>query len=585
MRSKIILLFSLLGLVPALLVSAVIYLSGESAAKENLRIKVGQEVEFIKNSITKTLEQRQKELNVLSHTQTLRDFINDTKATEKANRLKDLVQVSRFEKIKIVDAKGNVVFDYDAKSPSKNISSPANIVDNELADKNVWITSEDKSLQPRVVKDGFVVSLRFTTPIFTDANKTAGYALVADTTCHSLASGFNLPKNDNSFTLVVDKAGYILHHSNHSFLHQTVNSAFPSSSENIYKAIQRGENGWQFYEANNARWLIVYSKISGTDLSVAAAENFSAINQSWQIAPAGFSLIVLSAAIAILFIWLVVGKHTRNLERVAEGTAAIAKGNLEKNIAALSSDDLQSLGLNLNIITERFRAQVRREAEMQQLNAFTRLTAMLTHDLKNSITTLSMLVNNLDEHYENEAFRVDAMKSLRGTADKLQTMLVKLSQPTMTLSSEIKLPLPNDIVAIIKRVVAVTAEQNPLHEIELKLPEKLMVKIDPDKIDKVVENLVINSLEAMGDTEGKITIEAGKINEKESFFSVTDTGSGMSEKFQKEKLFHPFATTKKKGIGLGLYSCQEIVTAHGGRIEVESKLNSGTTFKVVLLSA
>ena len=69
------------------------------------------------------------------------------------------------------------------------------------------------------------------------------------------------------------------------------------------------------------------------------------------------------------------------------------------------------------------------------------------------------------------------------------------------------------------------------------------------------------------------------------FFSVADTGVGMSEEFIKTRLFRPFATTKNKGIGLGLFTCKEIVETHGGRLEVESSPNSGTRFRVVIPSS
>jgi signal transduction histidine kinase len=59
----------------------------------------------------------------------------------------------------------------------------------------------------------------------------------------------------------------------------------------------------------------------------------------------------------------------------------------------------------------------------------------------------------------------------------------------------------------------------------------------------------------------------------------------MSRPFIEERLFHPFATTKKKGVGLGLYTCREVVRANGGSIEVESKEGAGTTFRVMLPSA
>jgi signal transduction histidine kinase len=88
----------------------------------------------------------------------------------------------------------------------------------------------------------------------------------------------------------------------------------------------------------------------------------------------------------------------------------------------------------------------------------------------------------------------------------------------------------------------------------------------------------------MGAKSGKLTIKAGEAKQGEVFVAVSDTGTGMSEEFQRVKLFRPFSTTKKSGIGLGLYTCREIVNAHGGHIEVESKRGSGATFRVVLPS-
>ena len=115
------------------------------------------------------------------------------------------------------------------------------------------------------------------------------------------------------------------------------------------------------------------------------------------------------------------------------------------------------------------------------------------------------------------------------------------------------------------------------------LPLSLVVTVDPDRIERVVENLVINALEAMGaGVGGHLTVEAGTEPDGSAFFSVSDTGSGMSEEFIRTRLFRAFATTKNKGIGLGLYTCREIVEAHGGRLAVMSKPGAGTTFRVVL---
>ena len=64
--------------------------------------------------------------------------------------------------------------------------------------------------------------------------------------------------------------------------------------------------------------------------------------------------------------------------------------------------------------------------------------------------------------------------------------------------------------------------------------------------------------------------------------SVADNGCGMTEAFVRDSLFRPFQSTKKKGLGIGLFQCRAIVQAHGGGMQVESKVGEGTTFLVSL---
>ncbi|MCA1555311.1 MAG: ATP-binding protein, partial [Acidobacteria bacterium] len=117
-----------------------------------------------------------------------------------------------------------------------------------------------------------------------------------------------------------------------------------------------------------------------------------------------------------------------------------------------------------------------------------------------------------------------------------------------------------------------------------ELPDSLWTPIDAERIERVVENLIVNAFEAMGSRGGLLTVAAGEDSEELVFFSVEDTGPGMTEEFMRTRLFRAFATTKRRGIGLGLYTCREIVESHGGRLEVKSKLGSGTRFRVVLPS-
>jgi signal transduction histidine kinase len=237
-------------------------------------------------------------------------------------------------------------------------------------------------------------------------------------------------------------------------------------------------------------------------------------------------------------------------------------------------------------MTERLRSQIAREEETRQFQSFVRLSAMLTHDLKNAIEALSLIVGNMENHFDNEEFRRDALKSLTSATDKLKSLVARLSRPLSSLSGEHPMPKSVDLVPIITRVAAMTAKQvSEKHEVELKLPANLFVFTDPERMERVIENLVINALEAMAEKKGKLSIEAGFTSRGAATFSVTDTGRGMSQSFIDNQLFRAFATTKKHGVGLGLYTCREVIEASAGSITVASVEGSGTTFSVVLPSA
>jgi len=106
-----------------------------------------------------------------------------------------------------------------------------------------------------------------------------------------------------------------------------------------------------------------------------------------------------------------------------------------------------------------------------------------------------------------------------------------------------------------------------------------LAPIDPVQIQQVLVNLVKNAMQAMT-KGGTLTLATGEGSDG-VWVSVGDTGGGIPQE-QLNRIFEPFYTTKKKGSGLGLMIVQRIVRAHGGRIELESKVGRGTTFRIWL---
>jgi signal transduction histidine kinase len=386
--------------------------------------------------------------------------------------------------------------------------------------------------------------------------------------------------------VVVDHTGRILYHQNQALAYQMVSDSLPHFNP-VAARMMSGDSGWQsFWSGTGDEVWAAFSTFPEMNMSVAILESYkqamAAARRSggWSLV---YSILIGSATAILLSFYFQF--RTSGLERVSEGVAAIAEGKLDHRIELRSSDENRVLADNVNLMTDRLREQIARETEARQFQSFVKLSAMLTHDLKNAIEALSLIVGNMEKHFDNEDFRADAMNSLKLATQNLSAMVARLTNPVATLSGEYKMAQPADIIPMLKRALAITAGPvSETHKIEAELPPSLFAVVDGERIEKVIENLMLNALEAMTGKNGTLTIKAGKTDDAKVFFSVTDTGTGMTPDFIEKRLYHPFATTKRKGVGLGLYTCREVVRAHGGFIKVDSKEGAGTTFRVVLPS-
>src|SRR5689334_20906682 len=335
----------------------------------------------------------------------------------------------------------------------------------------------------------------------------------------------------------------------------------------------------------DATYQLAYAPIPQLGLAATVARQRADFMSSARLRGiAGLVLALLAAVAGAFLLERHVSKRSRGIARVREDLSAIAKGELDRRIILQSSDDARGIADNINVVTEQLRAKIAREEESRQFESFIRLSAMLTHDLKNAIEGLSLTVSNMERHFDNPQFRSDAMKGLTSATDKLKALVARLARPLTSLSGEHKRPANVDLVPILQRVIAAHAE--PLrskHKIVTRLPQSLFALVDAARIEEVMENLVLNGIEAM-DNAGTLTIEAEQTPDGAPSFSVSDTGRGMSQTFIDTRLYRPFSTTKKTGIGLGLYTCREVIQASAGRIEVNSVEGAGTTFRVVLPS-
>lgn len=214
--------------------------------------------------------------------------------------------------------------------------------------------------------------------------------------------------------------------------------------------------------------------------------------------------------------------------------------------------------------------------QARELEAFQTMSAFLVHDLKNTASTLSLILQNLQTHFDDPEFRQDARRAVGKSVQHLNELIGRLSALRHKLDIR---PVPTDLNALVDRTLAGLdrGADTTWHKHLAPLPPVLA---DPDQIQKVLLNLLLNAREAVG-TNGRITVETGR-RDGWAVVSVTDNGCGISPEFLARSLFRPFRTTKKNGTGIGMFHSKMIVDAHQGRIEVQSEPGVGTTFRVLL---
>jgi len=216
----------------------------------------------------------------------------------------------------------------------------------------------------------------------------------------------------------------------------------------------------------------------------------------------------------------------------------------------------------------------------KQMESFHKLSSFIIHDLKNSVSMLSLLVRNANLHLQDPEFQRSMLRTVTQAVEKMNSLIGKLR----TIHKGIKISLePVDLNSLVEGASSkLKLEEREGIEVKKHLNGAPMVKGDPEFLEKVVLNLLLNGIEAMPNG-GELELFTSKPpHAKWAELRISDTGVGMRETFVKNSLFKPFQTSKEKGIGLGLYQCKEIVEAHGGKIEVKSKEGVGTTFTVKL---
>ncbi len=315
------------------------------------------------------------------------------------------------------------------------------------------------------------------------------------------------------------------------------------------------------------------------------------------------TLLLLWASITLFMQFMI----NRPLRHLVQQTKQLAEGKLDSTVPSFSSYEMGELSDSFNSMTlnlkkarveledwghtleqkveertdelKRIQGQLVRSEKLASLGE---LVAGIAHEINNPLTGILMFSSIMSSDKRlDPIFKNDVETIVRETE-----RCARIVRGLLDFSRERKpQKKPSSINAIMDATLSLVSNQSSFHDIEIirdfspDLPDML---VDPNQIEQVFVNLILNASHAMP-SGGELRLTT-TINEDGSqvFIHISDTGCGIPEE-NLQRIFDPFFTTKdNKGTGLGLSVSYGIIESHGGTIEVQSKVEQGTTFSIFL---
>jgi putative PEP-CTERM system histidine kinase len=215
-------------------------------------------------------------------------------------------------------------------------------------------------------------------------------------------------------------------------------------------------------------------------------------------------------------------------------------------------------------------------AEAQRFDEFHRRFAFILHDIKNLVSQQQLVARNAERHADNPAFRADMIATLRDSADRMTSLIARLSRAEAIPAEALG---PVNCAALLHRAAAARRAGHPV----TVQAASCFAVAHPHRLEQALGHLVQNAVEASAPGEPVIltaTHEGTRV-----VIDVADRGPGMSAAFIRDELFRPFASTKPGGFGIGVYEARQLVAAMGGELGVDSREGAGTRFRIVLPAA
>jgi len=362
-----------------------------------------------------------------------------------------------------------------------------------------------------------------------------------------------------------------------------VTSTLPAADTRaIAKQYRRGA-GVQHLDLPGREYAVLGSTlrdISGTpagDLLI--VHNFDAIRHDLASLETKLLFIAVAAILAGIGISSLLARRIlKPIRQLDAAAASIAEQKYETRVPEGDDDELGRLAHTFNAMSRSIQDAREELIRQERISTIGRLSNSIVHDLRNPLAAIyggaEMMMDGDLSPEQLHRLAANIYRSSRAIKDMLQD-LVDVSRGRIQAPETCRL---SEVIGAAVETQAPAAEQNRV-EIQMAIDPSIELPVEPGRMERVFLNLIGNAIEAMPEG-GRIDIAAER-NGHNVLVSVDDTGPGVPAEVR-QRLFQPFVTSGKNGLGLGLALSRQTVLDHGGDLWIEDDGAAGARFRLKL---
>jgi len=273
------------------------------------------------------------------------------------------------------------------------------------------------------------------------------------------------------------------------------------------------------------------------------------------------------------------------IQELVVGMQRVAGGDLSKPVQVKAKDEIKFVIDSFNKMTSDLKTSQQKLIQAERLAAWQDVARRVSHEIRNTLTPIQLSIRRLQNKFypDDKPQKDNSLITIQEEVESLRRISEEFSEfarmPQIKLEKE-------DLNEIIRNLTTFIKAAPGSISIRLNLDENLSpVHLDRSQFRRALHNLIKNSMEACEGKESanEILIETKKIENADQSVKIKfrDFGTGMEPETLK-KIFEPYFTTKKRGMGLGLSIVKRIMEDHNGKIHFSSTPGKGTCVEIYL---